>query len=123
MADAFMAAIFGADKVKATARFKDTSKGIMKTVMLNSMPTDMSEAAFMEAAKGGVDASAKAIGKDADRSRNVSGKGIFGAAAMSATANVLGFTVPEPTATEVADAVPEPVKARAKSGTLNGVKS
>ncbi len=94
MADAFMSALFGANTVKAIARFKDTATGKNKTVSLLSIPTDLTDDAFMEAAKDGVDLSAKSIGSNPDRTKNISGKGVYGAAASSATANVLGVTPP-----------------------------
>jgi len=104
-----MAAIFGATTVKASARFKDTATGKMCTANLITIPTDITESAFMEAAKDGIDLSVKSIGKDVDRSRNISGKGVYGAAATSAAAKILGFAKPPETD------VPETVKNRGRS--------
>lgn len=88
--DPFMSAIFGAKDVKATARVKMPT-GEVRTVSLHTMPAGPSEAEFAEAAKGGVDLSVR-VKADDDRVRTLSGKNVFGAAAVSATCSVLGFT-------------------------------
>ncbi len=89
--DAFMSAIFGAKEVKAVARVK-MSESETRTVTLHTMPDDASEAAFAEAAKLGVDLAVRV--RDEERTRTIGGKGVFGAAAVSATCSVLGY-VPE----------------------------
>jgi hypothetical protein len=104
MADAFFSALFGAKELKVSARHKVGN--ITKTVTLTTaVPADVSEEAFLEAAKSGVTLAAKVTNGD-DRGRNYTGKGISGAAATSATASVLGYTA--------ADSVPEPVKRRGR---------
>jgi hypothetical protein len=105
--DAFMSAIFGAKSVKATARQKLDNQ--TRTVTLHAIPNDTTEEAFVEAAKTGIDLSVRVV--NGDRARNISGKGVFGAAATSATASVLGFTASE--------SVPDSVKRRGRPS-LNG---
>lgn len=87
--DAFMTAILGAKEVKATARIKMPS-GEVRSVSLHAIPTDASEAAFADAARQGVDLAVRVRGED-DRVRTLSGKNVFGAAAVSATCSVLGY--------------------------------
>jgi hypothetical protein len=104
--DAFMSALFGAKEVKASARVKNGNE--TRTVsMRDRVPTDTSDEAFIQAARdGGVNLSVKVNSGD-DRGKTFSGKGVFGAAAASATASVLGF--------KAEGDVPEPVKKRGRS--------
>ncbi len=89
--DKFIEALFAAKQVKATARVK-LSDNETRTVSLHTMPADVSEAAFAEAAKQGVDLAVRVKGED-ERTRTINGKGVFGAAAVSATCSVLGYTL------------------------------
>lgn len=89
MSDAFMTALFACKEVKAVARVK-LPTGETRTVNLHTVPVDSSDAAFAEAAKGGVDLAVRVKGED-DRTRSINGKGVFGAAAVSATCAVLGY--------------------------------
>ena len=94
MADAFMAALFGAKEVNASARAK-MGNGETRTVKFRGIPGDMTDEAFLEAAREcGVDLSVQRK-KDDERGKAMNGKGVFGAAAMSATCSVLGFTPTE----------------------------
>lgn len=95
MADAFLTAMFGADTVKASARVKLGNQ--TRTVTLKTVPTDVTDEAFVEAAKSGVDLSLR-IASEGERTRSVSGKGVHGAAAVSATSSVLGYAAPAPKA-------------------------
>jgi hypothetical protein len=105
MSDAFMTALFGAKEVKASARHKVGD--VTKTVTLvGAVPTDITEEGFMEAAKRGVTLTAKVTSGE-DRGRSYTGKGVTGAAAVSATASVLGFA-------PAAD-VPDSVKKRGRA--------
>lgn len=105
MADAFMSALFGASEVKASARVK-LANGETRSVKLRAVPESISEQSFANAARdGGVDLSVK-VQPDDDRARSINGKGVYGAAAVSATCSVLGFT-------PKADKVPDKVRARA----------
>ncbi|HEY1189184.1 MAG TPA: hypothetical protein VGE74_16140, partial [Gemmata sp.] len=65
--------------------------GETRTVNLHTVPADASESAFAEAARGGVDLSVR-VRTDDERTRTINGRGVFGAAAVSATCSVLGFT-------------------------------
>jgi hypothetical protein len=102
MADAFMTALLGADSVKASARVKVGSQ--VRSVTLKKVPTDVSDEAFVEAARHGVDLSVR-INSEGDRTRTINGKGVSGAAAVSATSSVLGYTAP-------AAAAPKPAKSK-----------
>lgn len=94
MADAFMSALFGASEVKASARIK-TATGETRTVVLRAVPDSISEQSFADAAReGGVDLSVR-VKTDDERTRGINGKGVYGAAAVSATCSVLGFTPTE----------------------------
>lgn len=105
--DEFMTALFGAKEVKASAREKRGNE--TRTVTLaGAIPLDTSDEAFVEAAKmGGVNLSVK-VATSEERSKNITGKGVYGAAAINSTASVLGYR-PAPTP------VPEPVAKRGRS--------
>lgn len=104
--DDFMSALFGAKEVKASARVKMGDE--TRTVQLRDVvPTDMTDEAFVQAAReGGVNLSVRVNSGD-DRSKNIGGKGVFGAVAAKATASVLGF--------KPAGDVPESVKKRGRA--------
>ena len=87
--DAFMSAIFGAKEAKASARVKVGDQ--TRTVTLIKMPTDVTAEAFATAAEKGVNLSVR-VKTDEDRVMTMSAKNVFGAAALSATCSVLGFT-------------------------------
>ena len=107
MSDAFMTALFGAREVKASAKVKLPDGQTRTITFRDTVPTDASDDAFVAAARDGVDLSVKVKGADG-RSKSMSGKGVFGAAAVSATSAVLGYAPP-------ADTVPEPVRRRGRS--------
>ncbi len=107
MSDAFMSALFGAREVKASAKVKMADGQVRSITFRDTVPADASDDAFVAAARDGVNLSVKVKGADG-RSKSMTGKGVFGAAATSATASVLGFTAP-------ADPVPESVRKRGRS--------
>lgn len=108
--DELLKLLFQAKEVKASARYKEGNSTCTLTLR-EQVPTDTSDESFLDAAKaGGVNMSVK-VTKSDERGKNFSGKGLFGAAAVSATANVLGYVPVKP------DPVPPAVKDR-KNGKL-----
>ncbi|QDU20580.1 hypothetical protein [Urbifossiella limnaea] len=105
MSDPFMSALLGAREVKASARVKHGNE-TRTIVMRDTVPTDLSDGAFMDAARsGGVNLSVRVNTSD-DRARTITGKDVRGAAAASATGAVLGY---------VAGEVPDAVKRRGRA--------
>jgi hypothetical protein len=104
-----MTALLGAQETSSSARFKRGNE--TRTVKLKMIPGDMTEESFLEAArKGGVDLSVKVDSADKERGRNINGKGVYGAAAASSAASVLGIPLPTPDS----DPVPDSVKKRGR---------
>lgn len=106
MSDPFMSALLGAREVKASARVKHLNE-TRTVVMRDVVPTDLSDGAFMDAARsGGVNLSVRVNTAD-DRARTITGKDVRGAAAASATGAVLGYVA--------SGDVPDAVKRRGRA--------